>query len=546
MSGRALAGVLVLALAVGAHAAPPATAPIVGGTLTGDYPAVGAYLLGTTLDATVTQCSGVLVGCATFVTAAHCVCAGTGLDCQGAGAPSPAAGFVWLDHAGFLPIADVVVHPAYAYPTADVAVLRLATPVTGVVPAAIADVAPAVGTGGTIVGFGVASTTAGDSGLKRAGAVVTAPCAAGIDGATSVCWDYTGAGANTCAGDSGGPLFVGGDVAGVTSGGFATTCLPVDHSYDASLAVYRDWIVATAAGDVGTQPCGALPAVGTAGAAASAFAGDLGVARPFELQSVGVAPGTSELRVGMHGSEKFGVDFDLYVRGGAAPAPGLFGCRAVGGNQYGFCTIANPAPGSWFLRAERVAGDGVYQIVATTFGGAPAVCGNGIREPGESCDGADVGTCTTGCDAACSCVTCSETDLDVTEIVLAPRLVVQATLGDEVGTYTNVDPRAAGVTMTFADAARTIVLALPPNDPGWVVANPNRGRYRWRGDVSGLRRLVLRARRKHPTDWMLRARGKHVPGADAIDYGNLIARVELGRRCAERRFHAEQTPAIPR
>jgi hypothetical protein len=550
MSRRLRAAAFVLVAAATAAAA-PTTAPIVGGALTGDYPAVGAYLLGATPDVTTTQCSGVLVGCSTFITAAHCVCGGTGAECQGAAAPSPDASLVYLDHAGFVPIASIAVHPDFVFPIADVAVLTLATPVTGVVPATlIGGGAPPFGTAGTIVGFGVADDVAGDSGLKRAGLVVTAACTLGIPDATSVCWNYSGAGADTCSGDSGGPLFVdlggGPIVAGLTSGGVSATCSPGDNSYDVSLAAYRDWIIATAGGDVGTSACGTVPAVGTPGAVSVAFAGDVGDAQPFDLQSIGVAPNTSELRVGMHGSEAIGDDFDLYLRAGAAPAPGLFDCRAVGANQYGFCTITNPAPGSWFIRAERVSGDGIYQVVATTFGGDAPVCGNGIREPGEGCDGADTGTCTTGCQENCSCVQCSEVDLDVTEISVAPKLFFEAALGDEVGTYTAVDPATAGVTLVFSDAVHQIPIVIPPGDPGWVVVNPRRGRYRWRGDVMGVRHLLFQAMRRQPTTWHVRAKGRDVPQADAIDYSTLAIRVELGTRCAEHRFHIERTPQLPR
>ncbi|MGH7894770.1 MAG: S1 family peptidase, partial [Candidatus Binatia bacterium] len=299
------------------------------GTLTADFPVVGALVIGTSPDVAQTLCSGVLLGCSTFLTAGHCVCEGTGATCQGSSELPPGVAFVYLDHAGFVPIERIALHPDYVYPVADVAVVHLAAPVTGIVPMRLVDaVPPPFGTQGTIVGYGVTTGTSGDSGVKRAGVVVTAPCVSGIADATSVCWDFTGPGANTCEGDSGGPLFVdlgaGSVVAGVTSGGFSATCLPTDHSYDASLAAYRDWIVAEAGGDLGTTACGALPAVGTPGAVATAFAGELGGGRPFALHSVGVAPGTSELRVAMHGSEDPGNDFDLYLRHGAAPAAGAF------------------------------------------------------------------------------------------------------------------------------------------------------------------------------------------------------------------------------
>lgn len=525
-------------------------APIVGGTLSADFPSAGALLAGLGPDTALTQCTGVLIGCSTFVTAAHCVCDGSGAACQAGTTLRPAGALVYFEHAGFFPIAAIAVHPSFAFPVADVAVVTLATPVTGITPARLNDVAtPGFGTPGTIVGFGVTSPAAGDSGLKRVGAVTTAPCVGGISDATSICWDYTGVGANTCSSDSGGPLFIdfgsGPVAAGVTSGGFSATCLPTDHSFDANLFVYRDWIVAQAGGDVGTAACGDLPPVGSPETAVTSFTGELGSTRPLALHSVGVAPGTRELRVGMHGSEAPGDDFDLYVRGGASPAASAYDCRAAGSNQYGFCRIAAPAPGSWFVRGERVAGDGVYQIVATTFGGDAPVCGNDIREPGEACDGADAGTCTTAC-AACSCVECSPSDLDILEINLSPRLFVQGHLGDASGTYTAIDPPAAGVSLVFTDGALTVTVEVPPGDPGWRVAKARRGRYRWRGWANGLRRLILRPRAKRPTEWWFRATGRDVPGARAVNLNALRARVLLGSRCAERRYRTPAEPRLPR
>jgi hypothetical protein len=533
-------GLALLVLARGALAE-PVRAPIVGGTPTGDYPAVGALLAGDDPNAASTECTVTLIGCRTVVTAAHCVCPGTGASCQDPAVPSA---LVYFAHAGFSAIEAVAVHPDYDFPVADVAVVRLAAPVTGIAPLPVNETGtPPFGSAGTIVGFGVESAAADDSGVKRAGAVVTAPCASGVSDATSVCWDYTGPGANTCEGDSGGPLLVasaGGPVlVGTTSGGVTTTCLPTDHSYDADLFVYRDWIASVAAGDLGTTACEGVPAVGEDGIIATAFLGDLGGARPFALHSIGVAPGTTELRVGLNGSERAGRNFDLYVRGGAPPVGGAFDCSATGPNQYGFCRVSNPTPGSWYLRAERVHGDGVFQLIATTIGGDAPSCGNGMREPGEDCDGDDVGTCTSGCTAGCRCIECSTVDLDVREIGLSPRLFVQARLGDALGTYTTVDPVTAGVTIEFFDAAHTVTILVPPNDPAWVV-NARRSRYRWWGEArSPVRRLELRKRSKRATAWRVEITGRNLPGTRSIDYLTLVVRVALGGRCAERRFHVE-------
>ncbi len=550
--GRLGAVAVLLLVATGSSRGAPTSAPIVNGVPTGDYPAVGVLLNGGSPEVATTECTGTLIGCQTFLTAAHCVCSTTGPDCQGPLAATPAGLLVYFAHGGFAAIESITVHPDYVFPVADLAVIRLAAPVTAIAPMALNDVGvPPFGTNGTIVGFGWRSAVARDSGVKRLGSVVTAPCFVGVSDATSVCWDFTGPGANTCEGDSGGPLFVdlgtGPVLAGVTSGGFSATCVPTDHSYDADVFVYRDWIAAAATGDLGTTACGSLPTIGAPEAIVSAFDGELALTRPFAIHSVGVAPNTSELRVGFGATEMPGTDFDLYVRAGEPPVTTPVDCDAVGTGQYGFCRIVDPAPGSWYLRAERVRGEGPYQLVATTFGGEPSICGNGLREPGEDCDGADAGTCASGCDAACHCVQCTDGDLDVVQIQLAPRVFIEATLGDAAGTYTAIPPASAGVTLELIDATHTVSFVIPPRDPQWVLVNPRRGRYRWRGPTgSAIRRVVFRTRAKRPTVWSIVIAGKNLPGADTIDFNTLVVRVQVGSRCGERRFHVEQTPGIPR
>src|SRR5437867_4162512 len=127
-------------------------ANIVNGRLTAGFPAAGALLLGDDPATAVTGCSGVLVGCETFLTAAHCVCETNGADCQGARAPSPLGRLVYLQHAGFFRAASIRVHPDYRFPQADLAVIKLTTPVTGVAPAPLALPPPPPGGTGTIVG----------------------------------------------------------------------------------------------------------------------------------------------------------------------------------------------------------------------------------------------------------------------------------------------------------------------------------------------------------------------------------------------------------
>jgi hypothetical protein len=124
---------------------------------------------------------------------------------------------------------------------------------------------------------------------------------------------------------------------------------------------------------------------------------------------------------------------------------------------------------------------------------------------------------------------------------------VQATIGDGTGTYTTVDPASAGVTIELIDDTHAVPIVIPPRDPRWILVNPRRGKYRWRGG-SRLAREEARAPdpKKAPTEWAIVLQGRNLPGASALDYQSLVVRVLLGTRCAERRFHSETEPAFPR
>jgi hypothetical protein len=267
----AVAAAAAMALAAAAQA-DTITPQIVNGNPTQQQAVTGALLqqFGFGLGST---CTGTLVGCRTFVTAAHCVCPGDSF-CQ----VNPTPLRVFLQHAGIFAVDRVDVHPSFAFGLRnDVAVLTLGKPVEGISPVVINLAGtPPHGTAGTIVGFGVSRGTADDGGLKRAGQVTLASCAAApfpVPEPAHLCWSFTGplgpAGedSNTCSGDSGGPLFVdlgaGPVLAGVTSGGSSDDCLPEDVSFDANVYENRSFLQGAAGSDLGAT-CGTLPPVGSA------------------------------------------------------------------------------------------------------------------------------------------------------------------------------------------------------------------------------------------------------------------------------------------
>jgi hypothetical protein len=242
---------------------------IVNGNHTQLFPTTGALLVnvGGQLPAI---CTGTLIGCNAFVTAAHCLCPGE-TTCT----PSPTPYRVFLQHGGIYAVSNITVHPSYLFGEHnDVAILTLASPVSGISPTPINTVgSPVNGTAGTIAGFGVTRTTINDSGIKRAGNVLTSSCLGQVPQSHHICWQFEkplglpGDSSNTCSGDSGGPLFVdfgGGQLlAGITSGGFSETCLPSDLSFDTDIFVNSGFIDANA--DLSNLTCGTISQVGDAG-----------------------------------------------------------------------------------------------------------------------------------------------------------------------------------------------------------------------------------------------------------------------------------------
>lgn len=393
---RVAAALLVslgLAAGAGAENLPGPQPRIVNGVLTSNYPSVGALLRGLSSDSASTWCSGTMIGCSTFLTAAHCVENRSASDF-----------FVFLPQAGMFSVASFQMHPTFDFPAGDVAVVKLGAPITGVAPSRIeTGAAPSPGSTGTIVGFGRSGDPFYDYGLKRVGTVATATCSglpSPANGTTSVCWDYTspigpaGTDSNTCNADSGGPLFVdqgsGPRIAGVTSGGTASSCQPTDHSYDASVFNYRTFIADQAGSDLSNTTCGDGPQVGQAGTTTTAFSGTVSGAVPNATHAFSVPNGTTRLLVAMNAVDDGASDFDLYVKAGSPPSEDVYDCTRRGPNQFGVCEFDAPAGGTWHVLVHRYAGSGTYQLTVTQFATACTSPGS----DGAPCDDGNV--CTSG------------------------------------------------------------------------------------------------------------------------------------------------------
>lgn len=375
-----------------AHLIGAATPRIVNGTPTSSYPAVGALLVpfdpaDPSVIKELVRCSGTMIGCNTFLTAAHCVCPQpkTGAQCQGPAAPQPADYQVFLQHGGFFAIASIAVHPAFKLgTTSDLAVIKLSSPMTGIAPVSINTTGtPAIGTLGTIVGFGRTGgdpNTNLDFGMKRVGKVTTSTCPSPIPNSTHLCWSFTqplgppGQDSNICTADSGGPLFIASDagkvVAGTTSGRFSLSCLPPDNGFDADVFLDRAWIQGEGGADLDSTSCGDLPQVETADTAIFAAADELSLTTAERSYSIDVPNGASLLRVALNGDDEGDNNFDLSLQS-PTTATGN-DCTSTHNSQYEFCEIHNPAGGAWKVLVTRVAGEGQYQLTATIFN-APGV-----------------------------------------------------------------------------------------------------------------------------------------------------------------------------
>lgn len=347
-----------------------ASMPIVNGEATTEFPTVGVLLTGS--DPSWLVCSGTLIGCDRFLTAAHCVCYGDGASCQDTAPVEPMR--VFLQNAGFFDVVAQHVHPDFSFPDSDVAVLELDHPALGVRPSPLAAAPPLLGQDGVIVGFGRSGGGEQDYGIKQFGPVVTSACPDGMSLAGHVCWTYLGDGANTCHGDSGGPLFVpdgsgGRAVAGVTSGGTRGDCLAGDQSYDNEVSGFADYIAGVSGGaeQVGQSTCGDLPHLGDEGTAVFSQQGTLPAGRSADFV-LNVPAGTSELRVGLNSTE--GSNADLYIRAGDSASALHFDCAADGPDSYGFCRVTAPVTGDWDVLVHAV-GAGDFQLTTTALSGAP-------------------------------------------------------------------------------------------------------------------------------------------------------------------------------
>lgn len=354
-------------------------ARIVNGFPTTWYPSVGA-LLHLNNGVFASSCTATLIGCNTVLTAAHCV------------ARDDDAGNyrMYFQHGGMVKVKSIHWQKEdYRPPTryeerADIAVLTLAEPVSGIAPHPINDDREhAENVPGVIVGFGQTGGPATDAGWKRFGKVTVADCKAESAKNEMVCWTYDDRDSNTCNGDSGGPLLWSenrnGDevISGVTSNGRNDDCLATDRSFDTSVFRYSKWIKSVAGADLGTKACGPGVPITKEERRYQSHSGQLSTARPLHVFEVKVK-GTGALRVGVNvarlrdaSAQEVPARPRFFIAKGTDRDKAKALCTSdASGAAAAFCSVANPEDGQVYSIVLERAGDqgrADFQLVVSVF-----------------------------------------------------------------------------------------------------------------------------------------------------------------------------------
>jgi len=402
-AGRALVatGLLAILTTTGAAQAQGISAPgpegesIVNGIPTNLQPTTGALLFtGPDFKNQFLDCSGVLIGCRTVLTAAHCMCesATNYAECIAEVGDHECDWRFYFQHSGLHHVRDVYIHPDYVPGVgADLAIVRLSEIVTGVEPARFHQGYPPNilhGTDGIVTGFGSTSDTRLDAGIKRVGSVVTAECAHddNIAEPANICWNFTapilkpGDEVNLCLADDGGPLFVdfgnGPEVTGIHAGR-DVTCDEDSYSYDTNVRHNADWVKAVGGLDVTRDQCSDLGEVGEPWVLVQGGTGRLPKTQTEKLFSFNIPKETLVLRVTVNGDTEKSGDYDLFVGlDSKVPTRDDNDCQARGTGQFAACAFDEPDATKVnvvirHVRPDIGRGKSRFQVTVTAFQEVP-------------------------------------------------------------------------------------------------------------------------------------------------------------------------------
>jgi hypothetical protein len=94
------------------------------------------------------------------------------------------------------------------------------------------------------------------------------------------------------------------------------------------------------------------------------------------------------------------------------------------------------------------------------------------------------------------------------------------------GTYDGADPRNEFVFLVV-QSPNSVVVDIPALDPGWERSKPEKGRYKWKGLLNGIKKIALTDKTPQKGIWKVRVVGKEVPGAELIDVITEFADIEM-------------------
>lgn len=372
-SGRALRAIVLLAVVSGLVQSGPASAEgvsspvaggagIVNGIPTHLQPTTGALLfVGPDFRNQFLDCSGVLIGCRTVLTAAHCLCktAANYAECLTELETADVADLrFFFQHSGFHHIRDIYIDPTFVKDFGgDLAVLRLSQLVEGIEPAVIHKSFPTFipsGTDGIIAGFGNSGDGRPDAGIKRVGAIEVGTCPIEdlLFEPENICWDFTapilkpGDEANLCLADDGGPLFIdfgnGPEVTGIHAGG-GVSCDVDSYSYSTNVRKSSDWIEQVGGLDIKRDQCSTFGEVGEPWVIVQGGSGTLPRSQDEKFFAFDIPKDALRVRVTVNGDTEKGGDYDLFV-GLDTKIPTRFDndCQSRGTGQFGVCNFEDP------------------------------------------------------------------------------------------------------------------------------------------------------------------------------------------------------------